>query len=231
MAATILVVDDDKVLRESLKKSLSQEGFSVLTAPNGAEGLLVAQDAKPDLILTDGEMPGLGGHDLCKALRKDKATGHIALIIMTGALLEEEDIAAGLDAGADDYVMKPFTHRVMLARIRAVLRRFERAPAVENKLKQQGIELDPAAREVRVGGKPLPLTRKEFDLLTLLLERAGQVVSHNVLLESVWGYDVADYNDPHTVETHVSRLRKKLGPKLSRQIVNVMGHGYKFEHR
>lgn len=228
MPEKILVIDDVESLRKTVEKLLSQNGFSVLTAANGSDGLLLAEEAKPDLILTDADMPGIDGHALCRVLKKKTATRGIPVIIMSGEMIEEKDVVAGLEGGADDYVVKPFPMKVLLARIRAVLRRYESAPGVRESLKRCGIQLDPASREVRVDGEAVTLTRKEFDLLALLIQSGGRVLNFNYLLEWVWGYDPADYNDPHTVETHISRLRKKLG-KAGRRIASVRGLGYKFE--
>ena len=226
----ILVLDDVASLRNAVEKSLKQQGFSVVAAGNGADGLILVEESKPDLVLTDAVMPGLDGHSLCRVLKRKPQTKHIPVVIMTGELVEEKDIVAGLDGGADDYVIKPFTMKVLLARIRAVLRRYEERPAANKEtLKKLGIELDPARREVKVGGKKVSLARKEFDVLALLLSSQGRVLSANYLLETVWGYDLADYNDPHTIETHISGLRKKLGGKASKHIVNVRGAGYKLE--
>jgi DNA-binding response OmpR family regulator len=127
--------------------------------------------------------------------------------------------------------MKPFSLQVLTARIEAVMRRYEASSAMELKLKKRGIELDPSARTVTAAGKEVSLTRKEFDLLAALLSKSGRVLGVPYLLETVWGYDPADYNDPGTVEVHVSHLRKKLGAKLAKHIVNVAGHGYKFNER
>ncbi|MFC1679976.1 response regulator transcription factor [Elusimicrobiota bacterium] len=228
MPTKILVIDDVASLRQAVEKMLLREDFSVITAADGSDGLLLAEEAHPDLILADAVMPGLDGHALCRVLKRKRQTQNIPVIIMSGEMIEEKDIVAGLEGGADDYVAKPFPMKVLLARIRAVLRRYEHGPAAEETLKRYGIELDPASREVRVQGKGVSLTRKEFDLLALLLSRPGRVLTSNFLLESVWGYDLADYNDPHTVETHISHLRKKLGPKVAKRIANVRGCGYKF---
>lgn len=225
MGRKILVLDDSRELREAVKKYLSQNGFSVVAAADGSDGRLLAQEATPDLVLADADMPGLDGHTLCRVLKKDPRTKDIPVVIMSGTMMEEKDIVAGLEGGADDYILKPFPMKVLLARIRAVLRRFETAPAAAKKLKARGIELDPAAREVTVSGEAVALTRKEFDLLALFIEKAGRVLAPAFLLETVWGYDLADYNDPHTVETHISRLRKKIG---AQRIENVPGCGYKF---
>ncbi|OGS01473.1 MAG: hypothetical protein A3G41_09130 [Elusimicrobia bacterium RIFCSPLOWO2_12_FULL_59_9] len=229
MPKKILLIDDSQSLREAIKKYLIQNGFSVVAAADGSDGLMLAKESAPDLVVSDAEMPGLDGHTLCRILKKDQTTRHLPVIIISGALIEEGDVVAGLDGGADDYVLKPFPMKVLLARIRAVLRRYEKSDPIADKLRSRGIELDPEAREVKVNGKTVALSRKEFDLLALLVEKAGRVLRAGFILETVWGYDLADYNDPHTVETHISRLRKKLGPKAAEYIVNVPGLGYKFE--
>lgn len=229
MPKKILIVDDNASLRAAVRRVLSQEGFAPMEAADGADGLLLAQEGTPDLILTDAEMPNMGGHALCRAIKKSGAMRHVPVIIMSGELVDEKDVVAGLDGGADDYVIKPFTMKLLISRVRAVLRRFEQSPSTEKHLKARGIELDPAAREVLVKGEKISLTRKEFDLLSLFLEKAGRVLTSSYLLETIWGYDLADYNDPHTVETHVSRLRSKLGKDVGRGIVNVRGLGYKLE--
>lgn len=126
-------------------------------------------------------------------------------------------------------MIKPFSLPVLLARIQAVLRRYQNSTQAEVKLKRFGMELDPAGRTLKVDGKGMSLTRKEFDLLTTLISKSGRCLSIPYLLETVWGYDPADYNDPGTVEVHICHLRKKLGPKLAKRLVAVIGHGYKFE--
>ncbi|OGR59888.1 MAG: hypothetical protein A2X36_13655 [Elusimicrobia bacterium GWA2_69_24] len=229
MPKRILVIDDAEKLRRAVEKALSLEGFTVLSAASGTDGLALAQESPPDLVLTDADLPGLDGHALCRALKKGGATRGIPVIIMSGQMVAEQDVVSGLEGGADDYVIKPFTMKILLARINAVLRRYGRPLGSDGLLKRGGIELDPAAREVRVAGRAVALTRKEFDLLALFLERPGRVHTVNGLLETIWGYDVADYNDPQTVQTHVSRLRRKLGPQTGDRIVNVHGLGYKFE--
>ena len=229
MPKKILVVDDNASLRGAIRKALAQAELAVAEAPDGSDALILAKEASPDLILTDAEMPGLGGHGLCRAIKQTPALRRIPVIIMSGEMIEEKDVVAGLDGGADDYVIKPFTMKVLLSRIRAVLRRFEHSPAAEGLLRARGIELDPASREVRVGERRISLTRKEFDLLALFLEKPGRVLKSSYLLETIWGYDLADYNDPHTVETHVSRLRGKLGKEAASGLVTLRGIGYKFE--
>ena len=225
MAERVLVIDDTREMVESIKTYLSSHGFAVLTALNGSDGRLLALESLPDLVLTDADMPDLDGHALCRLLKQDPRTSRMPVLIMSGTMMDEGHIVAGLEGGADDYILKPFPMKVLLARIHAVLRRFAQGPELKQTLEREGIELDPAAREVRVQGVAVALTRKEFDLLALLIEKAGRVLTPAFLLEAVWGYDLADYNDPQTVTTHIHRLRKKIGAKY---ITNVTGHGYKF---
>jgi DNA-binding response OmpR family regulator len=225
----ILVVDDDPSVRAMVSKYLAQNGFSVVHTDNGSEALILVRESHPDIILVDAQMPGLDGHAVCRMLKKEATTTSTPVIIMSGSRIEEKDVLAGFEGGADDYILKPFSLPVLKARIQAVLRRYSASPKMNQLLKKCGIELDPAGRTVKVGGEALAFTRKEFDLLATLLSKAGRVLSVSYLLETVWGYDPADYNDSGTVEVHVSHLRKKLGTKLGKLIINVTGHGYKFE--
>ncbi len=230
MPKKILVVDDDKAILTMIRKYLMAAGYSVVVTDNGSEGLILVRESRPDLILVDYDMPGLDGHAVCRVLKKEAATQTIPVVIMSGARIADSDVLSGFSGGADDYVMKPFSLPVLAARLEAVLRRYKMIVGkTESKLKKAGIELDPAGRTVKVEGKAVSLTRKEFDLLAVLLEQSGRALSVPYLLETVWGYDPADYNDPGTVEVHISHLRKKLGPKLAKRVTNLTGHGYKFE--
>ncbi|HVC09805.1 MAG TPA: response regulator transcription factor [Elusimicrobiota bacterium] len=229
MSSKILVIDDERKILDIVKKYLTDHGFSVVVTDNGSEGLMLMRESSPDLILTDVEMPDLDGCAVCRVIKKEASSRQIPVILMSGARIDDKDILSGFEGGADDYVTKPFSLPVLLARIQAVLRRYSASSAMEKKLKKRGIELDPAGRTVSVDGKSVSLTRKEFDLLALLIEKSGRILNTTYLLETVWGYDPADYNDPGTVEVHVSHLRKKLGPKAGKHIANVLGHGYKFE--
>ncbi|HAH05987.1 MAG TPA: DNA-binding response regulator [Elusimicrobia bacterium] len=229
MPEKVLIVDDDPAICRLVGKYLASNGFGVVHTDSGSEALLLLRESQPDILLVDAQMPGLDGHSLCRVIKKEGQTRAIPVIIMSGSRIEEKDVLAGFEGGADDYVLKPFSLPVLKARIEAVLRRYETSLKMEKKLKKSGIELDPAGRTVKVGAKPLSLTRKEFDLLSALLEKSGRILSIPYLLETVWGYDPADYNDPGTVEVHVSHLRKKLGPAFAKRIVCVTGHGYKFE--
>ena len=229
MPSKILVIDDERKILDIVKKYLTEHGYSVVVTDNGSEGLMLTRESELDLILSDVEMPDLDGRAVCRVIKKEASSRQIPVILMSGARIDDKDILSGFEGGADDYVTKPFSLPVLLARIQAVLRRYSASSAMEKKLKKRGIELDPAGRTVSVDGKSVSLTRKEFDLLSLLIEKAGRVLNVTYLLETVWGYDPADYNDPGTVEVHVSHLRKKLGSKAAKHIVNVLGHGYKFE--
>lgn len=228
-APKALVVDDDRAVLGMIKRHLTASDFSCVVTDNGSEALMLVRESRPDVIVVDAEMPGLDGHAVCRVLKQEASTQNIPVIIMSGARIQEKEILAGFQGGADDYVLKPFSLPVLTARIQAVLRRYKNSSQSEEKVKQFGIELDPAGRTVKIGGKEVPMTRKEFDLLATLISKAGRILSIPYLLETVWGYDPADYNDPGTVEVHVCHLRKKLGPKIAKRIVAVIGHGYKFE--
>ena len=230
MPKKILLVDDERQILEVLRYYLENHGFSVIFTDSSSEALLLARESRPDLVLTDAEMPGLDGFELCKAVKSLTDRPPVPVIIMSGKKTGDSDILAGYGEGADDYLLKPLSFPVLAAKIHAVLRRYT-ACAQENydRFGRLGMVIDPAARTVRADGQPVPLTRKEFDLLTLLLEKENRVLSVPYILETVWGYDTASYNDPHTVEVHIYSLRKKLGPAIAAHIVSVMGHGYKFE--
>ena len=229
MPVKILVVDDDRAILQLAKRYLAANGMTVMITDNGTEALLLVKDSKPDIILCDALMPGLDGHALCRRVKQEAVTGSIPVVLMSGARIADKDVLQGFEGGADDYVLKPFSLPVLLARLRAVLRRYSAAEESEGVLRKAGLEIDPAGRTAKVGRTPISLTRKEFDLLSVLLSKSGRVLSIPYLLETVWGYDPADYNDPGTVEVHVYHLRKKLGPKLAKRIVNLPGLGYKFD--
>lgn len=229
MPAKILVVDDDRAILALVKKFLTASGMTVMVSDDGSEALLLVRDSKPDLILCDAAMPGLDGHALCRRIKTEATTGAIPVILMSGERVDDKAMLQGFEGGADDYVLKPFSLPVLLARLQAVLRRYATAHGDSETLRKCGLELDAAGRTVKVGKAPVSLTRKEFDLLAVLVEKSGKVLSIPYLLETVWGYDPADYNDPGTVEVHVYHLRKKLGPALAKRIMNLPGLGYKFD--
>jgi DNA-binding response OmpR family regulator len=230
MPKKILLVDDDRQLLGVTRRYLENRDFTVVFTDNGSEALILARESRPDIIVTDVEMPGLDGFALCRAVKEMREMPPIPVILISGQKTDEADIVDGYDKGADDYLTKPFSFPVLAAKINAVLRRYAASERINSeRINSMGLVIDPASRTARLEKKEVPLTRKEFDLLTLLMEKRGRILSVPYMLETVWDYNIADYNDPHTVEVHISSLRKKLGRKVASHIVSVTGHGYKFE--
>ncbi len=229
MFKKILLVDDDALVLNSTRRYLEERGFAVSCAENGSEAVAVARESRPDLVITDAEMKGLDGFALCRAIKETEGFSGVPVIIISGHKISEEDILAGYNRGADDYILKPFSFPVLLAKLKAVMKRYEAFAGKTAKISRFGLVVDPENRTVAIKGEIVKLTRKEFDLLTVLLTEEGRLLGIPYLLETVWGYDPASYNDPHTVGVHVSSLRKKLGPEIGDHITSVTGHGYKFE--
>ncbi|MBI5211648.1 MAG: response regulator transcription factor [Elusimicrobia bacterium] len=224
----ILVVDDDADFRNFLRLFLAEAGHSVFTAPSVREALLAAVDSAPDIVISDVQMPEDDGFELCRRLKADPRTARIPIVLMSGASKEARDQLEGFGLGVDDYLLKPFEPAILLAKALAVLRRYAATEELRELVKAGGLELDVQARTVSCRGRPVALTRKEFDLLIALLRKPGRVLSPLFLLEAVWGHDPADYNDPRTVKVHVSSLRKKLPAAFSRRLQTVPGVGYRF---
>jgi DNA-binding response OmpR family regulator len=225
--ARVLVVDDEPIVRDVLVRYLRQEGFQVRTAPDGASALEVFADTEPDLVLLDLMLPRIDGFEVFRRIRARNGTP----VIMLTARGDETDRIVGLDLGADDYVGKPFSPREVVARVRAVLRRAggSKADGSEHVLRFNGLEIDPRTREVLVGGRPVELTPKEFELLHYLASEPRTVFSRLQLLDALW--DVAFDGDPSTVTVHIRRLREKIEPDPSapRHLVTVWGAGYRFQ--
>jgi two-component system phosphate regulon response regulator PhoB len=219
----ILLIEDEPDIAEVLQYNLEKEGFEVETARRGDTGLEVIRRDAPDLLLLDLMLPGIDGLELTRLLKRDTATAHLPIVMLT-ARGEEVDRIVGLELGADDYISKPFSPREVVLRVKAVLRRFQHEEAEAELLTIGGIELDLAAHQLRVKGKEMPLTATEFRLLRLLLERSGRVQTRGQLLSDVWGY--AEDIDSRTVDTHIRRLRRKLGSEADR-IETVIGVGYR----
>lgn len=228
MGKKILLAESDRGLLEVMRVYLENRGFSVVPAESGEEALRLARGAPPALVLADVKLTGLGGLELCKAVKAAPETAGTPVIMLSAEKTEDADLVAAYEQGADDYLPKPFSYSLLAAKINAVLRRCSsgRRPR-SGKIRQQGLELDPAVRTVKFEGRTTALTRKEFDLLLILLEKKDRVLGVPYLLETVWGHDMATYDNPHTVETHISALRKKLGRKFAGRLVNVTGRGYK----
>jgi two-component system response regulator ResD len=220
----VLVVDDEPRIRELLKKYLAAEGFTVGEAADGDAALAEARTGRWDLIVLDLMLPGRDGWDVCRQIRKNRDVP----VIMLTARGDEMDRVLGLEIGADDYIVKPFSPREVAARVKAVLRRAAKNAGPSDQLSFDDLVIDPVARVVSVSGKSLSLTPKEFDLLLVLAKAPGRVFRRDELLNSVWGYDF--YGDSRTVDTHITRLRDKLGRTGARSfITTVWGVGYKFE--
>ncbi len=223
----ILVVDDEPMVTEVVERYLVRDGFEVSTAADGDKALALAQTWVPDLIVLDLMLPGKDGLEVCRTLRKG---GPVPIIMLT-ARGEEADRIVGLEIGADDYMVKPFSPRELVARIKAVLRRTAGSEdaAGSDLLRFQGLVINPRTRNVEVNGETVALTAKEFDLLYFLAAHTGQVFSREQLMNHVWDYTFA--GDSSTVTVHVRRLREKIEPDpiRPRYVKTVWGVGYKFE--
>ncbi|HID49470.1 MAG TPA: phosphate regulon transcriptional regulatory protein PhoB [Chromatiales bacterium] len=226
-AGTILIVEDEAAIREMLNFTLRRAGYAVLEAADAREATtLLAR--KPDLVLLDWMLPGISGVEFARRLRRDAATRDLPVIMLT-ARTEEENKLKGFDAGADDYVTKPFSPQELLARIQAVLRRC-RPLAGGEIIEINGLELDTAGHRLRAHGQPLDLGPTEFRLLTFFMTHPERVYSRDQLLDQVWGDNV--YIEDRTVDVHIRRLRKALAPfGFDRYVQTVRGAGYRFSRQ
>lgn len=223
---TILVVEDDSDILKLLAFNLDSADFVTLTAEDGLDGLAKARRHRPDLVVLDLMLPGMNGLDLCRELKRDARTRDIPVIMLT-ARGEEVDRIVGLELGADDYVVKPFSFRELLLRVRAVLRRSAGDGAPERAhVERDGLVVDLEAHRVLADGQEVALTATEFKLLAELIQTAGRVRTRDQLLAAVWGYAFEGY--ARTVDTHVRRLRQKLG-RPAELVETVRGVGYRFK--
>jgi DNA-binding response OmpR family regulator len=222
---TILVVDDEPMVREVVTRYLERDGFHVETAEDGRQALAQCESLRPDLVVLDVMLPEVDG---LAVLRELRAASDVPVILLT-ARDDETDRVLGLELGADDYVIKPFSPREVAARVKSVLRR-ARPPTVAERLIYDDLVLDLSTREVAVGDRLVELTPKEFELLWFLASQPRQVFSRGQLLQHVWDSS-AEWQDPATVTVHIGRLRTKLedDPHRPRRIVTVWGVGYRFE--
>ena len=226
MPADVLIVEDEPDIRNLIVHHLTRDGFRCRTAGSGAEALARVRAAAPDLVVLDLMLPEMTGLEVCRRLRADPTTAGVPIIMLT-AKTDEVDRIVGLEMGADDYVAKPFSPKELVARVRAVLRRAHPAEAARP-LAVGTVRLDTSRHVVTVGGRPVELTPKEFDLLHALLDAGGRVLSREHLLNRVWGYARADEIESRTVDVHIRRLRSKLGPE-ERRIATIKGVGYRLE--
>ncbi|MEL4357651.1 MULTISPECIES: response regulator transcription factor [unclassified Luteococcus] len=221
----VLIIEDEESYREATGYMLRKEGFEVSDAADGAKGLAEFERVGADIVLLDLMMPGMPGTEVCRQLR---SRSNVPIIMVT-ARDAEIDKVVGLELGADDYVTKPFSHRELVARIRAVLRRGQDSELVPELVEAGGVRMDVERHEVTVDGEPIRLALKEFELLELLLRNSGRVMTRGQLIDRIWG---ADYvGDTKTLDVHVKRLRAKIerDPSNPALLVTVRGLGYKFE--
>jgi DNA-binding response OmpR family regulator len=221
----VLVVEDERDIVDLVRYHLEKEGLGVVHAPDGATALRLIRAEPPDLVLLDLMLPGFDGLEVCRRLRAEPVTRRLPILMLT-AKADEVDRVVGLEVGADDYVVKPFSPRELVARVKALLRRVQgdtRPPAQ----RAGDLEVDETRHAVTIGGRPVELTAKEFSLLATLMRAQGRVLSRDQLLQDVWGYPGAAEIESRTVDVHVRRLREKLGAE-ARRIVTVKTVGYRF---
>jgi len=225
----VLIIEDEETLLMNLADKLRSEGFSVLTATDGESGLSKIRSETPDLIVLDIMLPGLDGLSICRMVRHDPATSRIPIIMLTARGTEVDKIV-GLESGADDYIVKPFGLGEFLARVRAVLRRLRERPVMQqDELVSNNLRLNLTARRVFIENDEKKLSNKEFDLLAELMRNRSAVLSRDLILTKVWGYDY--FVDKRTVDVHIRWLREKIeeDPSNPKRIITVRGVGYRFE--
>ena len=224
MVQNILIIEDDADIAEGLHYNLKREGFRTMIAESGEKGLRLALDERntPSLIILDLMLPGMSGMELCRRLRREPLTEDTPVIMLTAKAAESDKIA-GLDTGADDYIIKPFSVKEVIARVRAVLRRSEKETTP--KYEDARLSVDFADMRVMCEGNDVKLTRKEFALLSHLIQNTGRVATRQQLLDNVWGYSY--FGDTRTLDVHIRRLRQKMGD-CGNSIETVVGVGYRF---
>ena len=227
MNKRILIIEDDKDIVEAVRYNLEKEkGFSVLAAHSGDEGLQLAFQMKPHLIILDIGLPGMNGYEICRTLRRDPQTRDVPILILT-ARGTESDKVLGLELGADDYVTKPFGIRELVARVKAASRRKEAESETLKVFDDGELYIHFGDYVIRFKGREPKLTLKEFNLLKLLIQNQGRVLSRDKILDAVWGYNY--YGESRTVDVHIRRIRQKLGEGADDYIDTVIGVGYRFK--
>jgi two-component system phosphate regulon response regulator PhoB len=224
---TVLVVEDERDIADLVRYHVEKAGMRCVHAADGGSAIRLARAEAPDVVVLDLMLPGLDGLEVCRQLRREPGTRRLPIIMLT-ARGEEVDRVVGLELGADDYVVKPFSPRELVARIRAVLRRAETPERKPAGHATGALRVDEARHAVTVDGRPVTLTAKEFGLLAALMRADGRVLSREQLLETVWGYANAVEIESRTVDVHVRRLRAKLGSEAQR-VVTVKAVGYRFD--
>ncbi|PKK39196.1 Phosphate regulon transcriptional regulatory protein PhoB (SphR) [Clostridiaceae bacterium JG1575] len=227
MAEKVLIIDDEEHIVELIRYNLESAGYETVSAANGAQGLERARSEAPDLVLLDLMLPLVDGLEVCKRMRSEDKLKNIPIIMLT-AKSEEIDKILGLELGADDYMTKPFSVRELTARVKAVLRRATPAEEEGEVYRFQDVAIDYDKHEVKKQGRKVDLTLKEFDLLDMLIKNRGKVLTRDLLLDKIWGYEYV--GETRTVDVHIRHLRQKLEPddKNPRYIETVRGIGYRF---
>lgn len=229
MPKKILIIEDEETLIHNLAEKLRAEGYKVLTAMEGESGWDMVRSEKPDLIVLDIMLPGLDGLSLCRMIRNEPSTSRIPIVMLTARGTEVDKIV-GLESGADDYIVKPFGLGELLARVRAVLRRVVPGSPIQlDELVSNDLRLNLTGRRIFKGEDEVKLSNKEFDLLTELMRNKNAVLSRDLILTKVWGYDY--FVDKRTVDVHIRWLREKIedDPSNPKRIITVRGVGYRFE--
>ncbi|WP_243312256.1 response regulator [Fundidesulfovibrio agrisoli] len=222
---SVLLVEDDEDILQLLEYNFQNAGFAVTTSRDGLDALTRIRRQRPDLVLLDIMLPGADGFEVCRSIKRDPKTAQVPVIMLT-ARGEEVDRIVGLELGADDYVVKPFSPRELILRARAVLKRLSPEAPAKQVLRKDGLSVDMDAHRAEAQGQEIPLTATEFKLLAELFRSQGRVLTRDQLLNTVWGYEFEGY--ARTVDTHVRRLRQKLG-HYSEMIETVRGVGYRFK--
>ncbi len=225
MTNTVLIVEDESDILNLIDWHLRAEGYNTLKASDGGKAIETAEKKRPDLILLDLILPGIDGLEVCKTLKKNPKTDSIPVVMLT-AKGEEVDRIVGFELGADDYIVKPFSPRELILRLRAILRRHAKEPGEEAVMNYREMQIDKDSYRVWIKGKEISLTLTEFNLLIELLQNQGKVRTRDQLLDRVWGYQFEGYH--RTVDTHIRRLRQKIGPYAD-AIETVRGIGYRFK--
>ena len=221
---SVLVIDDEKDIVESIDYNLSKAGFKVYRAFDGEYGLKYAREKKPDLVILDLMLPEIDGMEVCRILKREASTAQIPIIMLT-AKKDETDKVVGLESGADDYITKPFSMRELIARVKNIIARYKRQAVPPKSMQYPGLKVDIERHEVTTWSKMVQLTAKEFSLLKFLMEHEGKVFNREALLDQVWGDEVGI--ESRTIDVHLTSLRKKLG-KAGKYIYTIRGVGYKF---
>jgi len=224
---TILIVEDDKNISKLIKYNLEKEGYKCMVSFDGEDAIRTLDNSSADLIILDIMLPGIDGLEVCRQLKQDKKLSNTPIIMLT-AKGEEVDKVVGFELGADDYIVKPFSPRELILRIKAILKRLQPAETEKDVLKSGKLTVDLSRHKVTVDKKEVDLTNMEFKLLVTLMQRAGRVQSRETLLDDVW--DIASDVTTRTVDTHIKRLREKLG-KTGDLIETIRGVGYRFREK